>query len=254
MPLIQLPTIFDTMEFVGKPDLGASSEMGFIHEWEATLRDEEGVNPSSYTIEEAAYIGVALSKDKFKYVVIDIEAFLEYHDPIAQLYVQTAQATIPKSNISWWNVGPANADRPTYTDSRHSWSAGFQIRKELVDSLDFCILGCYFRSTDTLQTWQDRHIPRIVEARKLYKKKPMFVTLAPHFFDLGKPWQHVPGDLLGGAMDVLAGRLVDGIVLWSFEGSNTLQTWDENWPWVSDVRSRIQLQLPSGGPGLTPRL
>jgi hypothetical protein len=44
--------------------------------------------------------------------------------------------------------------------------------------------------------------------------------------------------MLGEAMDILAELQVDGIVLWSFEGTGKLQIWDEQRDWVRAVRNR----------------
>lgn len=235
--MIYETVLFDAMLFNSKPDLGMSTDISFVYEWDATLKDEAAPK-SAFTIEEEALVDVMLSRKAFSNVVIDIESLRFYHDPIAKLYVDIGKAALPKAKISWWNTGPGEADTATYITNRPAWAASFEQRSGLVDALDFGILGAYFRQTDTIQIWQNRTIPRIAEARKLYGKKPLFVTVAPHFFE-NSPWGHVPGELLGAAIDTLAERLVDGIALWSVEGTGQLQTWDENWPWVSAVRSRI---------------
>jgi len=240
------PIIFDAMTFHGKPDLGLSQELHFIHEWEATHRDEAkmlaeaGSNkaPSSRTIEPYFFSRVVQQDAGFKYIVIDIEELHHSEDPIAIRYVELAKAAAPDSKVTWWNLGPRNVVNLTSLSSREEWQAEFDRRKALVEVCDFCILGSYFRSDDTIQTWQARHVPRIAEARRLYVAKPLFITLAPHFFDKGKPWPFVRGKLLGEAMDILADQQINGIVLWSFEGTGQLQSWDGNWDWVKAVRVR----------------
>lgn len=241
------PIIFDAMSFRGKPDLGLSQELTFIYEWEATLRDEgkrlaeAGSNkaPSVRTIEPNSFKRAAHAHAGLKYIVIDIESLHPNEDPIAIRYVELAKEAVPNSKVTWWNLGPRNVVKPRYRPfDQKNWQAEFDKRKSLVEANDFCILGVYFRSDDTLATWQARQVPRIAEARRLYGTKPIFVTLAPHYFDRGKPWPFVRGKLLGQAMDTLADQQVDGIVLWSFEGTGQLQSWDSNWDWVRVVRAR----------------
>jgi hypothetical protein len=241
------PIIFDVMTFRGKPDLGLSQEMSFIYEWEATLRDEgtqlksagSKTKPSSRTIEPYYFSRSIKLRAGFEYIVIDIESLTPSDDPIAINYVELAKIAAPQSKIAWWNLGPLNVRRELISSlQRQKWQAEFDKRKELVDTNDFCILGAYFKSYDNIETWKARNVPRISEARRLYGTKPMFVTLAPHYFDKRKkPWPFISGKMLGESMDILAELQVDGIVLWSFEGSK-LQLWDEQRDWVRAVRNR----------------
>jgi hypothetical protein len=246
------PIIFDVMTFPGKPDLGLSQELHLIHEWEATLRDEgkrlakagSNKSPSARTIEPISFMRVVLSHTEFKYLVLDIEALHPNEDPIAIRYIELTKAAAPNSKVTWWNLGPRNVVKLRHQPfDQKKWQAAFDKRKALVETSDFCILGSYFKSNDTVETWQARHVPRIDEARRLFGAKPIFVALAPHYFDKGKPWPFVSNKLLGEAMDMLADQQVDGIVLWSFEGAGQLQTWDRNWDWVRAVRIRTD----SGG-------
>lgn len=243
------PIVFDVMHFQGKPDLGLSQELSFIYEWEATLRDE-GVHlksagskekPSSRTIEHDDFSKAIDSRAGYEYIVIDIESLADSEDPIAINYVELAKRAAPESKIAWWNTGPRNVTNKTFSNplKHKEWQAIFTRRQSLVEANDFCILGSYFKFYDmSIDTWKARHLPRIAEARRLYGDKPLFVTLAPHSFGKGKPWPFVSGDMLGQAMDTLAELKVDGIVLWSFEGTGQLQHWNENHEWVRAVRDR----------------
>ena len=248
------PLIFDVMSFRGKPNLGLSRELSFIYEWEATLRDEgaeltsKGSNakPSSRTIEPHFFSRSIKSRADFEYIVIDIESLAPSEDPIAVQYVKLAKAAVPNSKVAWWNLGPGNVRKTTFANesNQQKWRAAFDERKLLVEANDFCILGAYFKSTDrNIQTWKARHIPRIAEARRLYGSKQLLVTLAPHYFDRGKPWPFIGGKMLGEAIDLLAEEQVDGIVLWSHEGTGKTQLWNENHGWVHAVRMRTD----SGG-------
>jgi|GEM_PF-3740939 len=241
------PIIFDAMTFRGKPNLGLSQELTFIYEWEATLRDEgqrlaaAGSNkaPSARTIEPDSFKRTVQSHAGFKYIVIDIESLHPNEDPIAIRYVELAKAAAPNSKVTWWNLGPRYVVKPRHRPfDQKKWQAEFDKRKALVEASDFCILGSYFRSDDTVETWQARQVPRIAEARRLYGAKPIFVTLAPHYFDKGRPWPFVSGKLLGEAMDIIAEQQVDGIVLWSYEGARKIQPWNEHHDWVRAVRMR----------------
>lgn len=243
----EAPIVFDALTFLGKPDLGLSQALHFIYEWEATLKDEGrelaaadvSKASSARTIEADAYKSLVESHADYNYLVIDIESLHPEEDPIAIRYVELAKAAAPASKVAWWNLGPRNVVHPRHRSfDQKKWQAEFDERKALVEANDFCILGSYFRSDDTLETWKSRHVPRIAEARRHYGAKPIFVTLAPHYFDRGKPWPFVSGKLLGDAMDTLAVHRVDGIVLWSFEGTGQLQSWDSNWDWVKAVRAR----------------
>lgn len=243
------PIIFDAMSFRGKPDLGLSQELSFIYEWEATLRDEgEGLaaagsnkKPSARTVEPYFFNRIVQLRAGFEYIVIDIESLNVNEDPIAIRYVELAKAAAPNSKVAKWNTGPRYVVKPRLrTFDQEKWQAEFDKREALVEANDFCILGSYFKSDDTIETWQARHVPRIAEARRLYGTKPIFVTLAPHYFDKGKPWPFVRGKLLGEAMDTLADQQIDGIVLWSFEGTGKLQYWDKDWDWVRALQSRVE--------------
>ena len=260
-PNIGRPLLFNSLLYEGEdPDLGLSHNLSFIYEDEATFRDERSdlraagkpdTGASAYTIEfyEDQFIKVIQSRNRYEYIVIDIESLNDYHDPIAVQYVELAKAAAPYSNISWWNTGPEASVEIDIEQrgrfgragirSREMWSALSHRRKQLVDANDFCILGCYFDQSDTFDDWAKRELPRVTEARRLYQSKPMFVTLSPHTFQSGKPWPYVDGDLFGSAIDAMADILVDGIVFWSFEGTGQLQRWNESLSWVGALRARI---------------
>lgn len=244
---LKRPIIFDAMTFIGKPDLGLSQQMKFIYEWESTLRDEgerlalagSSETPSARTIEPYFFGRAIQLRGGFKYVVIDIESLDSSEDATAISYVELAKRAASSSNVAMWNVGPRNVTKSRFRKFNHKqWQLEFETRKALVDTNDFSILGFYFKSDDSIDTWKSRHIPRISEARRLCGDKPLFVTIAPHYFDRGKPWPFVAGNLFGEALDALSDQNVDGIVLWSFEGTGQLQTWDRDWAWVSELQSR----------------
>jgi hypothetical protein len=244
---IEGPIIFDAMTFRGEPDLGLSQALNFIYEWEATLRDEGAqlrltgskTKPSSRTIEPRSFSRSIELRAQFEYIVIDIESLPPNDDPIAINYVKLAKAAAPKSKIAWWNVGPRNAVKLRHRPfAQKKWQEEFDKRKQLVEANDFCILGAYFNSGDNIEAWRARHVLRIAEARRLYGSKPLFVTVAPHDFFQGNPWPFVSGKLFGEAIDILAEQQVDGIVIWSSEGTGKTQFWDEHRDWVSAVRNR----------------
>lgn len=243
------PVIYDAMMFENKPDLGLSQDVGFVYEWEATLRDEARElaardirrKPSSRTIEsEALSTAISSRLGRHKYVVIDIESLKPEDDPIAIKYVQIAKASAPGLKVAWWNTGP-NVVENTWRHpfDRSSWLASWHQRNDLERANDFLILGSYFSKTQTLESWAEREIPRVLEARRQFPEKMLLVTIAPHPFDAGVPWQHVSADFFGGAMDRLAQAGVNGIVIWSVENSGRGQKWDESWQWVGALRKRI---------------
>lgn len=245
--VVKTPVIFDAMTFRNKPDLGLSNEMNFIYEWEATLRDEairlrasgSDKMPSARTVEADAFSRAVRSRARFKYIVIDIESLKPQDDKIAIDYVELGKAAAPASKVAWWNLGPRYIENTFLRPfKRKEWQAEFDNRKKLVEANDFCILGAYLESDDTIETWRARQVPRIAEARRLYHSKPIFVTLAPHYFGKGKPWPFISGKMLGEVMDILADHQVDGIVLWSFEGTGQIQPWDDSRDWVRAVRER----------------
>lgn len=243
----EAPVIFDVMTFENKPDLGLSHDLTFLYAWEATLHDEEmaiaktGIKkePSAQTIERDALIAAIQRRKDSKYVVIDIESLSPAEDDIAQEYLRIAKSAVNGTRIAWWNTGPSYIPSP-FTFNKQKWQTNWSKRLELEETNDFAIFGSYFlKANDTVESWAARELPRIAEFRRRFPTKILFVTLAPHPFLEGDPWQYVKGDVFGKTLDLVASQPVDGIVLWSFEGVGRIQKWDENHEWVQELRKRI---------------
>lgn len=228
------PRLYDAMSFIGKPNLGLSTDIGLIYEWEATIQYDPEIPASARTIEEPEYRAAIARYSQHKMLIVGIESLPDTDDPIAIEYLRIAKDVRGRGkSVTWWNLAP----KESIIDPTARF-ANFITRLELIGHCDFCTLASYFVDTDTIVKWRDRNAPRYNEARRLYEKKPLIAVLSPHLFLAGRPWPFLSYDIMSRTLDIVASLSPDGILLWSFEGTGQIQTWDENWPWVAALRER----------------